>query len=401
MKWTTPANIRAQVQKLWDKGTLPAMLAGGEPFLPRRLILKGPTSTEIAERFTEVRAWLSELDRNPKRYRLTWRTVNHRILGTNSLPAEIWIDSLEDALALIGKQREAERIAALVDVTTTLQPQLITWLTKRPLRGLELADSWHRLLDVVAWLQHHPRPEIYLRQVDIPGVHSKFIEIHRAVLAELLDLVLPPVGIDQTTGGVSGFCRRYGFRDKPSRVRFRLLDPSLFVFAGDTDQDITITADAFAYLSPVPDHIFITENEINFLAFPPVGKSMVIFGAGYGFDVLAGAAWLHNCSISYWGDIDTHGFAILDQLRAHFPTSASLLMDRATLLAHRLHWEQEPQPETRQLSRLNSEEKSLYDDLRSNRLGRQVRLEQERIGYEWVRKAIEEDLGNASRYLSI
>lgn len=390
MKWTTPADIRAQVQKLWDRGVLQAMLAGGEPLFPRRLILKGPSSREIAQRFAEVRDWINELDRDPKRYRLNWRTVNHRILGTNSLPAEIWIDSLEDALALIGRQREAERFAELIEVTADSRPQLIPWLAKRPSRALELAETWPRLLAVVAWLQHHPRPGIYLRQVDIPGVHSKFIETHRSVLSELLDLALPPETIDRTAGGLAGFCRRYGFRDKPARIRFRLLDPSLAVVAGDTDQDFTITADSFARLTLPIEQVFITENEINFLAFPPVASSMVIFGAGYGFDLLAQASWLHDCRISYWGDIDSHGFAILDQLRAHFPNVISFLMDRATLLAHRSHWDQEPQPETRELPRLTNEERRLYDDLRADRLAYHLRLEQERIGFEWVRKWLRE-----------
>jgi hypothetical protein len=40
------------------------------------------------------------------------------------------------------------------------------------------------------------------------------------------------------------------------------------------------------------------------------------------------------------------------------------------------------------LSRLNTEERALYDDLRDNRLGKNLRLEQERIGFGWVEKAL-------------
>ncbi|MGI6299138.1 MAG: Wadjet anti-phage system protein JetD domain-containing protein [Saccharofermentanales bacterium] len=46
----------------------------------------------------------------------------------------------------------------------------------------------------------------------------------------------------------------------------------------------------------------------------------MIFGAGYGFDHLASASWLNQKDIYYWGDIDTHGFAILNQLRRLFST---------------------------------------------------------------------------------
>ena len=251
-------------------------------------------------------------------------------------------------------------------------------------RALALADDWPRLLDVVDWVCCNPRPGIYLRQVDIAGVDSKFIENHRVPLAELLDLALPAEAVETAFGGRAGFCRRYGFRDKPVHIRFRVLDPEIAPFATGTDQDITVTAQTFARLDLPPKRIFITENEINFLAFPATGKSLVVFGAGYGFDMLSRACWLNDCQLFYWGDIDTHGFAILDQLRAHFPHVRSFLMDKETLMSHRSFWDVEPRPESRELPRLTPEESELFDDLRFNRLGKHLRLEQERIGFKWV-----------------
>jgi hypothetical protein len=389
MRWTTPADLRAQVQRLWDKGALLAELAGTPSLFPKRLNLKSPTSVELAERFTEARDWIALLDREAKHYRLVRRIINHRILGANSVPTEIWLDTLDEALHFIGKGRDAARFAEIVALTEEQQPALRSWLRKRPLRALELVGDWPRLLAIVAWLRLHPRSGFYLRQVDIPGVHSKFIEKHRAVLTELFDLALPPEVGHETTPGSSGFCRRYGFRDKPLRLRFRILDPDLALLATGTDQDITVTHDTFARLALPVKKVFITENEINFLAFPSVRQGMVIFGAGYGFEMLAEAGWLQGRDLHYWGDIDTHGFAILDQLRAHFPTTVSFLMDRDTLLAHQLHWGREAQPELRDLKRLNNEEFDLYDDLRRNRLSDQLRLEQERIGFAWVARALD------------
>ena len=116
--------------------------------------------------------------------------------------------------------------------------------------------------------------------------------------------------------------------------------------------------------------------------------SLIIFGAGYGFETLVEAAWLVRCRIHYWGDIDTHGFAILDQLRAHFAHVESFLMDRATLLAFETQWGEEDRQTLRDLPRLNAEEGALYDDLRDNRLPRNLRLEQERIGFGWVEAAL-------------
>lgn len=385
MTWTTPADLRAQVQRWWDRGELLAELAGAESGFPRRLPLKRPTASELASRFGAAREWIARLDGDAKHYRVVWRTVNHRSLGANTVPAEIWIDTLDDALVFIGRRREADLFASLVTDTRERRPDAVPWLVKRPLRALALAKVWPRLLAVVDWLRDHPRPGCYLRQVDVPCVHTKFIEGHRNVLAELFDLTLPPAAIDATAAGAAGFCQRYGFRDKPLRVRFRLLDPRLAVFPTGTDQDITLPGDTFARLDPAVQRVWVTENEINFLSFPDAPGAMVIFGAGYGFDTLAGAAWLKTRRIAYWGDIDTHGFAILDQFRSHFPHAAAFLMDRKTLLAHRPLWGEEPTPETRDLSRLTPEEAALYDDLRTNRLGPRVRLEQERIAYAWVR----------------
>jgi len=145
----------------------------------------------------------------------------------------------------------------------------------------------------------------------------------------------------------------------------------------------------FGKLSLPLKRVFITENEISLLAFPNVRKSIAVFGAGYGFDMLAQAHWLTDCEVYYWGDIDTHGFAILDQLRAHVPHAQSLLMDRETLLCHRQHWGNEPRPESRDLLRLRPAEAALYDDIRFNRLGMQVRLEQEKISFAFIREALE------------
>ena len=393
MNWTRPGDLRQMIQRLWDRGALLAGLVGGESLFPRRLPLKGPTSTELTQHFDEVRRWIAQLDRQAKNYRIVWRHVNHRVLGANDLPGEIWIDTLEDSLAFVDRRREAERFAGLVTMTEERMPDLTAWLRKRPLRALALADDWPLLLDIVAWMREHPRPGLYLRQVDIPGVHSKFIEGHRSDLTELFDLVLSEDAVDWEVRGVSGFCRRYGFLDKPVRVRFRILDDALAVFPTGTDQDIAVPHDTFAGLDLPLDNVFVTENEVNFLVFPRAARSMVVFGAGYGFDMFAQARWLHDRRLYYWGDIDTHGFAILDQLRGYFPHARSFLMDRETLMAHKSLWGREPRQEIRELPRLDPEEKALYDDLRYNRLRGQLRFEQERIGFQWVRKSVAELTG--------
>jgi hypothetical protein len=409
VSWTSADDLKAQVRRLWERGELlrsmirdtvgradaAAPAASGKAgsgersgcAFPLRLAMKGPSSTELMERFEEVRQWIAGLASVAQIY-VEWREFNHRVLGAQRVPQAIWLDELDAALALIGKRGDATRFARLLELVGSRQPALTTWFRRRPLQALELADECERLLDVVDWIARHPRPGIYLRQVDIEGVHSKYIESRRGVLTEWLDLALPPEAAAPETGWAGQFAARYGFREKPVRIRFRVLDARLPMLPGPLLPDIAIDADSFAALSVPVGHVFITENETNFLAFPPMPDAIVVFGAGYGWDALARASWLSRCRIHYWGDIDTHGFAILDQLRGRFGHVSSLLMDRETLMAHQALWGEEQDQVRRDLPRLDGAEQALFDDLRDNRLRRNVRLEQERIGFGWVEAAL-------------
>lgn len=394
MKWTIPADLKTQVKRLWDRGLLLSALVSGEADFPRRLQLKGPNSRELSDSFAEVRGWIARLTAGSGNYRIEWRRINHPVLGNNDIPAAIWVDTLDDAFELIGKMHSAGQFRTLVALTSEQQPELLPWLVKRPLKVLELESVWPQLLGVVSWLGKNPRPGIYLRQIDLPGVHSKFIEAHRGILTELFDLVVPESAIDARFSGSGGFCRRYGFLDKPVRVRFRLLEPDFLLLSTRSAQDIVVTQEAFADLDLPISTVFITENEINFLTFPQVAGSMVIFGGGYGFAHLTAASWLQRKHIHYWGDIDTHGFAILHQLRGHFPHAESLLMDRSTLMAHQRVWGTETQPKITNLTRLNQVENGLYQELCNNSLGNSVRLEQEKIGYQWLVERLSQRFGH-------
>lgn len=383
MTWTGPKELKAQLARLWERGELLRDAVTGNVRFPLRMSLKSPNSADITDRFNEVRDWAAGLA-STNSVRVEWQELRHRVQGAQKLPACVWVETLEDALTWLGKRKDWDRFSTQVSATRQTHPALLPWLEKRPLQALELSVEWPRLLAVVTWLVEHPRPGIYLRQVDLPGVHSKFIETHRGVLAELLDLALPVDAVDIGKTGISQFPARYGFLEKPARIRFRVLDPAIRVVPGSASPDVTLDADSFSQLAIEVRRVFITENETNFLAFPSVRNALVIFGAGYGWDALARSHWLKSCSIHYWGDIDTHGFGILDQLRGHFDHVVSFLMDRATLDAHAAIWGSEDKPLRVDLHRLTHEESALYDDLRDNRIRAGLRLEQEHIGFHWL-----------------
>jgi hypothetical protein len=390
MSWTTPSDLRDQVLRVWERGKILAAGITGETLFPLKLSMRRPEAQAIGHSFEAVRRWIRELEENSRScrgfgYDIEWADINHRQLGRNRMPSRVAVPTESDALRLIGMEREGRRFKALAQVTIERFPALVQWLSRRPLVVLEHAHDWPGILDVLTWFRDHPRSNLYLRQVDIPGVDTKFVESRKALFSELLDIVL-----ERSDGGLveavaQTFEQRHGLRTKPPLIRFRALD-SRIAIAGLSD--LTIPASDFAALNIAARHIFITENEVNGLAFPEFAGAIVVFGLGYGVDLLQSASWMAGRHIYYWGDIDTHGFAMLDRLRGGFPTARSLLMNRETLMAHRSLWGREDVPCRAALSRLEEDERALFDDLVSDRLGKNVRLEQERVSYAFLERSL-------------
>ena len=388
--WTTAEELVAQLRRLWDRGRLLQGPEDGGVTFPLALRLRRPSSADMAARFEDVRRWIRDLDAASRAhvghgYDVRWTEIDHRTLGRNRVPEGASVPTRDDALRLLGKQRAARRFDELVALTEASVPALTSWMRRKPLVVVEHERDWPRLLDVVLWFRAHPRCGLYLRQLDIPGVDTKFIEGRLGLLTELLDLALPEGALAPAEKRL--FEARFGLQAKPRLVRFRILDPR-HALAGLTD--LTVPIAQFASLCPAWQHVFVTENEINGLAFPAVPDAAVVFGLGYGIDRLREAPWLGDRALHYWGDIDTHGFAMLDRLRAHFPHAASLLMDRATLLANRELWVREDAPHAGPLTRLTAEEHALFEELGRNTLGDGVRLEQERIRFGSVEQAVRE-----------
>ena len=318
-------------------------------------------------------------------YDIVWEETNHRVIGRNASPAAVVVPTRSDALALIAQDEASAQFTHLARRTLELFPELVDWLRRKPLKVVEEAAHWERVLGVLSWFRAHPKSGRYIRQVDVAGADTKFIERRKALLAELLDIVLPPGAIEHTHTGLSQFEARYGLAAKPSLIRFRILDPAL-AFSDLTD--LTVRADEFPRLSIDATRVFVVENEINGLAFPVVRGGLVIFGLGYAIDLIRPAEWLCRRELHYWGDLDTHGFAMLDRLRQAFPDALSLLMDRNTLVANKALWGIEDAPHVAPLTRLTTAEAAVFDDLRFDRLGRGVRLEQERIPFGRVIEAV-------------
>jgi|CXWL01.1.fsa_nt_gi hypothetical protein len=388
--------IRTAAIRVWASGTPLAVEAGAAPVLPLTLRIGKPTATALLNDAAALDAALRELLDGERRGRFTieWRELRFRRSGTQRWPAAVVIHDLDALAAWLGCGSELAHFRRLVALARERLPAALAWLATTPLRALKSVDAFPRMLEVAARLRMSPHPGCYIRELDVAGVDSKFVEIHYATLASLLDTVLPPNAIDseRRASGPAGFARRYGFAFAPARVRLRLLDAALELRPGLSDLELRL--DELASWPIACTTVFITENKISGLSFPRVGGAIVLFGMGHALRQLEHVPWLADKAIVYWGDLDTHGFAMLSALRKRFPQTRSLLMNTATLFAHRDWWGQEGSGERwlHALPHLDVHEMDTFEGLKSDRWGEAVRLEQERIGYSYVLAAIAESV---------
>lgn len=376
--WTTPDDIAARVRRRWDDGSLLRAHANGDPFDPIEVPLRGPKPSQIGDDLAAARDWVAALDagrRGDSRYTLQWQSIGGRQIGRNELPVRAVVSSIEQAWALLGVASLVRRFDELLALAHQ-HPRVREWVVDHPHRALSLGPEMPQLVAAYVWLDGHRQSNRYLREISAPGVDTKFAERHRPVLASML-------GVSSTA---SGFLAGLGLRSKPGLVRLRP-SPSLG-FPRPTLTELAVRSDELAQLTVDPRIAVIVENEISYLSIDVPEDGVVIWGKGFEVGNVGRLRWLAEADILYWGDIDTHGFAILDRLRAWLPRARSVLMDRETLLAHRDRWVTEDRSSKSVLTRLTPDERDLYSELVGDGLGDRVRLEQERIDWHWVEQRL-------------
>jgi hypothetical protein len=119
------------------------------------------------------------------------------------------------------------------------------------------------------------------------------------------------------------------------------------------------------------------------LTFPVKRNSIVIWGHGFGVDIMKNVDWLKTKKIYYWGDLDTQGFQILSEFRFHFKQVQSFLMDRYTFDKY-YEGDKGTVTNVEKELCLTAEEKDMFEYLKANNL----RLEQEKVPFDYITKSI-------------
>ncbi|KAF5037099.1 hypothetical protein DSECCO2_568220 [anaerobic digester metagenome] len=387
--WSKPDDIKKKIEYSWIKGDILRHCLLKDDLFPLVIKLNSPSSNELNLYFSDVINWITQLKEREKSkvgfgYELIERETNYRVIGKNSIPIHAVIHSLEDATRVLHKQKEVKLFAENTQSLLQRWQSLQEWILRYPFKLINsIGTDCDKFVTVLEWFENNPNHYLYLRQLDIPNIDTKFIENNKVIIGELLDIILPT---EQVCIAAKIFEERFFLRQKPKMVRFRILDNSC-IYQSFTD--LTVTIKEFAQWKPGFENVFFTENEINFLSFPQIKNSCIIFGKGYGVEIFKEAKWIGEKNVYYWGDIDTHGFNILSIARGFLPNLKSFLMTEDVLLEHKKLWVNETKQHLSNIENLTDEEYNLVSKLQNDYFGKGIRLEQERVAFSFVENFVE------------
>ncbi len=344
---------------------------------PLEIRLGIPTEQAALKQPDGVRAWAAAWQGWQGVGTLVWSERRWRALGAQRLPDKLVLNGPADAALWVGEAARWERASIRYAVLVGRWPALGCHLAKHFDVLADYSDSdFHRLTEMLAWVSTNPNSNLYPRQLPIAGLDSKWLDGRKGLLSDLVAAILGDITNDRD------FFRRCGLKAPPQLVRLRILDQRLRNRVGGLC-DVTAPFEQLANMDISASRVFIVENLQTGLAFSDIPGAIVIMRLGYNVDVLAHLPWIARAQCIYWGDLDTHGFAILNRARTYLPGIQSVLMDEETLLSHSALWveEKEPHPAT-ELTLLTEAEQTVYFGIRHQRWGQNIRLEQERVVWE-------------------
>ncbi|WP_306209246.1 DUF3322 and DUF2220 domain-containing protein [Actinoplanes sp. RD1] len=245
------------------------------------------------------------------------------VLNADLDGAAALLDGAETPTVDLGRARKLA--SSLQSASATLTPSTLRAVYSLPPNDVDV------LISAVTWLCQHPDAGNWtLRQLPVPGMHTKWLDTHGALLRD-----------------VAGRDVRDEVRPRLTVMHLTYVDPGHAV-SGRRRHDAWTTGDVHDIAYP-PRVVLVVENRDSRLWFPQVNDTIVVEGGGKAAaTLLANVPWIRAANhVVYWGDIDADGYAILDRFRAALAVPApdgspakhvtSILMDATDLHRYSLH----------------------------------------------------------------
>jgi hypothetical protein len=376
-----PDGARASVAQLYDR-RFADWAVGNEPVATAAVDVPLRPPTEVSALrdphavATWIGAWRDADPARPADAEVLWEAKRWASMGTQQVPCRLRLSRPEHVARFARRlghwQLALERAEALLDQLGR-DAQVVTAVrrTLRAVVALDAVDA-QRLQGVLSWLLDNPRSGLYVRQLPIRGIDSKWLEHHRWVVDTLF---IAATGRSDL-----------GLATRPGTIRVRFLDQRL---APGGITDVTAPIAQLAGLALQPRHVLVVENLETLLALPSWRDVVAVHGQGYAARHLDEVPWISAADVVYWGDLDTDGMNILAIVRGKLAHTRSVLMDRATLEAHADLCVSDPKPRRSFTGPLTDIE---IDTIAALRDAGDSRLEQERIPWDTVLTALRQEL---------
>lgn len=383
-----PDDLAVACRRQLERHQVDWLAQPSESSWPLSVALRGPSDRQAANAPGAVRAWLgswNDFDRISKekgrRAAAAWRSMNWRTMGNVNVPEKVLFEDAQAVADCAGLRRHWDTLRTRWQVLGERYPALAGQrdCASAVIKAAEWSnDDFRRLIELLAWCEDNPASELYLRQLPLVDIDTKWVEGRRGVVELLLQILL----------GKEGDVRQImGLRRPPNTVRMRLLDATLREqVLGMEDLQMPVGQWNHVWQRP-PKRLLIVENLESGLALPDIEGAAVVMALGNNVGVLREVMWAHSAEVLYWGDIDTWGLHILSRARHIFPRLKSMLMTEAVVESHRHLLTDEPTQDKRSAGNLTTEEAQLLSDLQTGRWGERRRLEQERIYWPSVSEA--------------
>jgi len=381
--WTYPLMPKALLRDITDtKQQLSHLFRqqhcqwlAGKGKWPLVLSLGIPDQKTAINNLQAVNRWINTWQKWQGPGHLQWCVRDWPLLGRQQLPEKIIFSEVNEIVKWIGEEAFWQQLCARFKLLVQHWPPLSKNIKYyyEALAAYSDLDFIH-LQKALEWLIAHPDSGKYIRQLPLQNIDTKWMESRKTIIGQMLGLIK-----NSDDFLLHDFYMKTGLKPWPNLIRMRVLDNNLRAKLSGLS-DICASVEDIAQLNLPVKRVYIVENICTGLAFSDIPDAVVFMGLGYGVSQLDPVNWIKSTPCYYWGDLDTHGFAILNALRGYLPHLKSLLMDEKTLLKSKPLWTKEPKPyRTACLDYLTKDEHILYTNLRDNRWGHHIRLEQERI----------------------
>ncbi|WP_028048820.1 DUF3322 and DUF2220 domain-containing protein [Cellulomonas sp. URHD0024] len=298
--------VARRVAESWSAAVC-AELDSGEPWHTSVPLSPGVTSGAQLARlgFATVHDWTQAWEATPRAggVQLARRRISVERVPRD-VPATLGITGLDAAVAflrVVGHQLttvDLER-ARSIGRRVFVAGGRLTPASLAAVHGLPDHDV-DTVVEALTWLADNTDLSAWTaRQLPVPGMHSKWLAAHGALLRDL-----------------AGRDVRGQVRARLAVVHLTYVDPA-YLTSGGRRHDAWTAGDTHQ-LAYQPSTVLIVENRDCRLWFPNSDGTVVVEGGGRAVASLIGDIdWLGRATtVAYWGDIDADGFSILSHLRS-------------------------------------------------------------------------------------